>query len=147
MAINIGIADLEAVLAVRRCGSFRAAAEALSITQPSVSARVQHAEALLGVVLFHRTTRKVSATPQGERLCEYAERALYDLKMLTAMFRDEAQLRAGKILVGATPTLSATRLACTRNSGTATVSQRVPRRRGPSASSHGERRPPASPTA
>jgi DNA-binding transcriptional LysR family regulator len=96
------------VLAVRRCGSFRAAAEALSITQPSVSARVQHAEALLGVALFHRTTRKVSSTQQGERLCEYAERALYDLRMLTATFRDESSLRGGKVLVGATPTLAAT---------------------------------------
>ena len=108
MSINLSVAELEAVLAVRRHGSFRAAAEQLFITQPSVSARVQHAEAILGVVLFHRTTRKVVPTAQGVRLCEYAERALYDLTMLAATFKDESQLRAGKVIVGTTPTLAAT---------------------------------------
>ena len=108
MSINLSIADLEAVLAVHRHGSFRAAAQELCITQPSVSARIQHAEAILGVTLFNRTTRKVVPTEQGIRLCEYAERALYDLKMLTATFKDESQLRAGKVIVGTTPTLAAT---------------------------------------
>lgn len=108
MSINLSVADLEAVLAVNRHGSFRAAADQLCITQPSVSARVQHAEAILGVTLFHRTTRKVVATEQGRRLCDYAGRALYDLTVLAANFRGEAQLRAGKVTVGTTPTLAAT---------------------------------------
>lgn len=108
MSISLSVADLEAVLAVNRHGSFRAAAEELHITQPSVSARVQHAEGLLGVALFHRTTRKVVPTEHGRRLCEYAHRALYDLRVLAAEFRDEAQLRAGKVTVGTTPTLAAT---------------------------------------
>ncbi len=108
MSINLSISELEAVLAVHRHGSFRAAAQKLFITQPSVSARVQHAEAILGVTLFHRTTRKVMPTEQGLRLCEYAERALYDLTMLAAAFKDESQLRSGKVIVGTTPTLAAT---------------------------------------
>jgi DNA-binding transcriptional LysR family regulator len=108
MSINLGVADLEAVLAVRRHASFRAAAQELFITQPSVSSRIQHAEQILGVALFHRTTRKVVPTAHGERLCEYAERMLYDLKVLAANFKDESQLRAGKVIVGATPTLAAT---------------------------------------
>lgn len=108
MSINLSVADLEAVLAVQSNGTFRAAAQALFITQPSVSARIQHAEAILGVVLFNRTTRKVTPTEHGLRLCEYAERALFDLKMLTTAFKDESQLRAGKVIVGTTPTLAAT---------------------------------------
>lgn len=108
MSINLSVAELEAVLAVHRYGTFRAAAQKLFITQPSVSARVQHAEAILGVTLFHRTTRKVVPTEQGVRLCEYAERALYDLTMLAATFRDESHLRSGKVIVGTTPTLAAT---------------------------------------
>ena len=108
MSINLGIADLEAVLAVRRHASFRAAAQELFITQPSVSSRIQHAEAILGVTLFQRTTRKVVPTEQGLRLCDYAERALYDLTVLAATFKDESKLRSGKVIVGDTPTLAAT---------------------------------------
>lgn len=108
MSINLSVADLEAVLAVYRNSSFRAAAQELFITQPSVSARVQHAEAMLGVTLFHRTTRKVVPTEHGIRFCEYAQRALYDLRVLAATFRNEAQLRGGKVIVGTTPSLAAT---------------------------------------
>ena len=111
MSINLTVADLQAVLAVNKHGSFRAAADELCITQPSVSARVQHAEAILGVALFHRTTRKVVPTEQGLRLCEYAQRALYDLSALAATFKGEGQLRAGKVIVGTTPTLAATLVA------------------------------------
>ena len=48
--INIGPRDIEAILAVARHGSFRAAAAELGIAQPSVSARVRHAEDVLGVI-------------------------------------------------------------------------------------------------
>jgi DNA-binding transcriptional LysR family regulator len=108
MSINISIADLEAVQAVHRHLSFRGAAEELCITQPSVSSRVRHVEEVLGVALFHRTTRKVLATEHGERLCAYADRALSDLGRLSREFRDESKLKVGKIVLGATPTLAAT---------------------------------------
>lgn len=107
-AINLNAGDLEAVLAVADAGSFRLAAKALGISQPSVSARVRHAEDLLGVKLFHRTTRKVMITESGERLRIRAERALAELRSIVQEFNDEAQLRRGRVDVAATPTLMAT---------------------------------------
>lgn len=106
--INIDIPDFEAVLAVARLGSFRAAAEVLNITQPSVSSRIQHAEDVLGVRLFHRTTRKVSITEHGERLASHAERALAELRGVVMEFRDETRLKRGRVVVGATPSIAAT---------------------------------------
>jgi len=106
--INVNVGDLEAVLAVARTGSFRGAADYLRISQPSVSARVKHAEDVLGVMLFHRTTRKVSTTEHGEALCLRAERAIHDLRELVQDFKDESRLKKGRVVVGATPTLAST---------------------------------------
>ena len=48
---------LRAFEAVARTGSFRAAAEALFVTQPAISHQVKHLEEWLGVPLFDRSGR------------------------------------------------------------------------------------------
>lgn len=108
--INLSPRDLEAVLAVAQHASFRAAAASLGVTQPSVSSRVQHAEDILGVKLFHRTTRRVEITAHGQRLVARAEQALAELRALAQEFRDEARLQRGRVVVGATPAIAASLL-------------------------------------
>ena len=54
--------QLEAFLEAANRGSFRRAADALYLSQPSISARVQTLEEEFGVVLFHRTARGVRST-------------------------------------------------------------------------------------
>ena len=66
--INLSPADLDAFVAVAETGSFRQAAQTLGVSQPTISARIRHLEAVLGVRLFHRTTRRVVITDAGERL-------------------------------------------------------------------------------
>ena len=107
-AIGISLAELEAILAVMQEGSFHAAAEALKVSPPSISARVRHAEDVLGVKLFHRTTRKVTVTEHGNRLGMRAESAITDLRSLLREFKDEAQLKKGLVVIGATPAVAAT---------------------------------------
>jgi DNA-binding transcriptional LysR family regulator len=48
-------------------GSFNKAAEALGITQPTVSKQIDRLEEKLGVQLFKRSTRKLLMTSAGER--------------------------------------------------------------------------------
>ncbi|MFZ2307609.1 MAG: LysR substrate-binding domain-containing protein [Rhodoferax sp.] len=103
---NIGPRDLEAILAVAQFGSFRAAATALGLSQPSVSARIRHAEDVLGVKLFHRTTRKVTITAHGARLAVRAEQTMAELRALVQEFKDEARLKRGRVVVGATPAIA-----------------------------------------
>ncbi len=56
-------------------GSFSAAAEALRVSQPSVSVAVKKLEERLDTQLFHRHARGVKLTPAGERLLSRAREA------------------------------------------------------------------------
>ena len=62
-----GLTELEAVLAVARRGSFRAAAAELEMSTSALSQSVAALEARIGTRLFHRTTRSVRLTEAGER--------------------------------------------------------------------------------
>lgn len=54
-----------------KAGSIRGAAEALSVSSPVVSTALSDLEALIGVTLIRRTTRRLELTNAGQRL--YAE--------------------------------------------------------------------------
>ncbi|PLZ00758.1 LysR family transcriptional regulator [Burkholderia sp. WAC0059] len=71
--------DLRVFCAVARQSSFRAAAEALSMSAAYVSKRVSMLEADLGTRLLHRSTRRVAVTDAGERVYAWAERILDDV--------------------------------------------------------------------
>jgi len=105
--INIEAADLQCVLAIAELGSFRAAAASLGCSQPAITARIQRVEAALGLKLFHRTTRRVMITEAGQRLKFRAERTVSDLLSIVQDFHDEAQLKRGRVVVGATTTVAA----------------------------------------
>ncbi len=64
--------DLRLFLAVTSTGSLSAAARQLDVTPMQVSRRVAALEEELGVRLFHRSTRSVSLTTEGEALLPHA---------------------------------------------------------------------------
>ncbi|BEU25643.1 LysR family transcriptional regulator [Paraburkholderia caribensis] len=61
---------------VARTRSFTQAASGLGLAPPGVSRVVAQLESHLGVRLFHRTTRRVSLTDEGQRLFERADAGL-----------------------------------------------------------------------
>lgn len=65
-------------------GSFAAAARELGGAPSTVAKAVARLEASLRVKLFHRTTRQVSLTPDGERLFHRCQRVLAELDELEA---------------------------------------------------------------
>lgn len=60
--------DYEAFVAVATAGSFVGGAKALGITPSAMSQVIRRLEDRVGIQLFHRTTRSISTTDQGERL-------------------------------------------------------------------------------
>ncbi|MFX8215119.1 LysR family transcriptional regulator, partial [Acinetobacter baumannii] len=73
MGINFDLTDLQAFRAVVELGNFRKAAEAISISQPALSRRIDKLEGALGVPLFERTTRSVTLTTVGRVFARSAE--------------------------------------------------------------------------
>lgn len=107
LRMNLSPADIEAFLALAETGSFSQTGRALGLSQPAVSARISHLEQTLGVPLFHRTTRRVTITSAGERLRVRLDRAMTELHGLVEELQDEAHLRRGRLVVGASPTVAA----------------------------------------
>ena len=67
-----------------RHGSFAAASRELGSAPSTLAKAVARLEASLQVKLFHRTTRQVSLTPDGERLYARCERLLAEFEALQA---------------------------------------------------------------
>ncbi len=86
---------------VALCGSISGAAKELFLTQPAVSASVKKLERILNTVLFFRTGRGVSLTPQGELLFGYIERAFALVENGEDKLRDVSALKDGILRIGA----------------------------------------------
>ena len=126
--------ELQTFLAVRRWGTFTAAAQHLGMTQSAVSDHMQRLEAFTGLQLFHRTGRSATLNAAGEALLPLAEEALQITdRMRTG--RGTGQLR-GNLRVGAITSvhnsLMARSLVAFRRAHPA-VTIRLVRREGPMA--------------
>lgn len=96
---------IEVFHAVYTAGSVTAAADALNVSQPSISKVLAHAEITLGFKLFERGRGKVTPTPEAARLFPQVA-AMFD--SLGKVRRVAANLRTagtGRIRVAATPAL------------------------------------------
>ncbi len=75
-----GLVELDAVLAVARRGSFRAAAAELGMSTSALSNAVAGLEARVGVRLFNRTTRSVALSEAGERFVAQVAPAMSEIR-------------------------------------------------------------------
>lgn len=73
------LAELRAAATVAAHRSFRAAARELGISASALSRAIAVLEQRLGLRLFHRTTRSVAVTAEGERFFERVRPALREL--------------------------------------------------------------------
>src|SRR6266404_9019698 len=85
--MNVTLSQLRAFERIVRLGSFRAAAQQLRLTQPSVSQRIRELEAVLKTSLFIRRGPRVSLTAEGHALIEYADRLLGAAGEMTERFQ------------------------------------------------------------
>ena len=88
-------------IAVVRAGSFSQAAAELGLSPQAVSKAVRQLEDNLGVRLFHRTTRSLSLTEEGQRLFELAHPGLRLLDEALEQVRNSRQDMDGMIRVAA----------------------------------------------
>jgi DNA-binding transcriptional LysR family regulator len=92
-------------LAVVRTRHFTRAAELAHVAQPSLSKQIHCLERELGSELFHRARGNVTLTPAGEVLVPFARRILADVETARLQVHELAELRQGRLRLGATPSL------------------------------------------
>jgi LysR family hydrogen peroxide-inducible transcriptional activator len=98
--------QLQFLTALKTEGSFVAAAEAVGVTQPTLSAGIKELEAALGEVLVERGRAGAVLTPAGAEAAERAERALRDVEDLVRAVQAAGKPFSGAFKLGAIPTIA-----------------------------------------
>ncbi|MFB8831891.1 LysR family transcriptional regulator [Azotobacter sp. CWF10] len=101
--MNFDLGDLRGFLAVADLGSFRAASEALHLSQSALSRRIDKLEQALGVQLFERTTRKVELTTIGRGFVPRARNVLNELENALIGFHDLSHRLSGEVTIACVP--------------------------------------------
>lgn len=95
------IRKLEAFCKIVELGSFTKAAQAMQLSQPTVSEHIRNLEEGLGQKLVDRLGREVEPTPVGQLLYSYASRMLkLQQETMQAIVQYSGQF-AGDLLIGA----------------------------------------------
>lgn len=74
--LPFGLIHLEALMEIAEQGSFKAAADRLGVTQPTISMRVRDLEAALGARLFDRGGHRAVLSEQGRETLRYARQMI-----------------------------------------------------------------------
>ena len=88
---TLTIQQLRYAVGIANTGSFNKAAEALFISQPSLTMAVQDLEKQIGITIFNRSNRGVTLTPEGEEFIARANELLNHFKSVVARYDEESQ--------------------------------------------------------
>src|SRR5262245_2305598 len=98
--------QLQYAVAVADRLSFRGAAQACGVSQPSLSAQLAQLEGALGVRLLERDRRRVLLTAACTELVARARRLLVQADDLSSAARRAGDPLAGTLRIGVIPTVS-----------------------------------------
>lgn len=96
-----GLNDLEAVIAIGRRASFRAAALDLGMSTTALSSAIARLEAELGVRLFNRTTRSVALSDAGRQFVATVAPALESINGAMDAARARQEVPSGTLRINA----------------------------------------------
>lgn len=101
----VQIQQLSYFVAVARTRHFTRAAELTGVSQPSLSKQIRVLENSLGTPLFVRNRGAIELTSAGQALLPHAQRILIDVESAERTVHEVANLRRGRVRMGATPSL------------------------------------------
>lgn len=99
------IRQLRYLIALSEVRHFRKAAEAMQISQPSLSLQISNLEALLGVRLVERGRGPVTLTLEGREVLARARRAVDEVRGIVDLTAALKTGLSGTIRLGTTPTI------------------------------------------
>lgn len=97
--------QLRYLVALSEARHFRKAAEAMGVSQPSLSLQIGNLESLLGVQLVERGRGPVTLTPEGREVLLLAARAVDEVRGIVDLTSALKSGMAGTIRLGTTPTI------------------------------------------
>jgi DNA-binding transcriptional LysR family regulator len=106
----LDVKQLRVLKEVSEHGSFSAAADALTYTQPAVSQQIAALEKQAGATLVNRGSRGVTLTDAGRALVEHAEVVIARLAAAEAELEAIAGVRGGRVRMSSFPTAGASLL-------------------------------------
>ncbi|MET0547590.1 MAG: hydrogen peroxide-inducible genes activator, partial [Caulobacterales bacterium] len=98
--------QLQFLLAIKDAGSFLHAADAVGVTQPTLSAAIKELEMALGVQLIERGRHGARLTAAGEVAAAHAARAVQEAEALVRGAREASAPFTGVFRLGAIPTIA-----------------------------------------
>jgi LysR family transcriptional activator of dmlA len=103
--------DLQVFCEAARRSSFAAASLEIGTTPAHISKRIAILESQLGVRLFHRTTRRVVITEDGERAYQWAQRILDDANAMSEAFSTAKREPSGNLRIATSQRLGREHIA------------------------------------
>lgn len=94
---------LQYLIAIQDYGTYTRAAEALHVSQPTLSQQIKQLEESLKTMLVDRSGRHIRLTDAGEIYLRHARRAWWELEAGTRAIHDVQDLSRGSLRLGWTP--------------------------------------------
>jgi DNA-binding transcriptional LysR family regulator len=111
--LRVDFRQLQHVVTAAEYGSFRQAADILSIKQSTLSRSVQILEHSFGIVIFDRSSGGVRATAAGRHFLRTARSMIEQMEALAATARSSGRGESGRLVVGFCTSLTAGNLRAT----------------------------------
>ena len=100
------LSQIEGFLETARHRNLSRAADALHVTRPALTARIQMLESELGTALFVRGRHGMDLTDAGRAFLPYAERAMSALDAGASLLTELRRGGTGELVLGAAPAVS-----------------------------------------
>ena len=84
----MNIIHLKYAVEVEKTRSISKAAENLFMGQPNLSRAIKELEESLGIIIFKRTSKGISITPQGEEFLQYAKKILHQIEEVENIYKN-----------------------------------------------------------
>lgn len=97
--MNFDLKTLALFLRVIEVGKIGRAGEDLGLSTTNASQRIQQLESELGVKLFHRSTRTITLTHDGEMFLPHARRIIDDIEEVANVFKGDQSSIQGRLKV------------------------------------------------
>jgi len=89
----VTLQQLKYAITIADCNSMNKAAQALFISQPSLSAAIRDLENEIGITIYKRTNRGITITPEGEEFLGYARQVAEQYELINQKYVDKNNVK------------------------------------------------------